>query len=322
MFTRRLGRSGIEISALGLGTNPIGGQYYDRSFRGELPVGYGAVDDNEARRALERAIELGVNFFDTADEYGCGQSERLLGQAIAGRRERVVIATKFGYTFDEQAREVTGTSSEPAYVRRACEDSLRRLNTDYIDLYQLHLRDLDLDRAAQVRDVLEDLVVAGKIRYYGWSTDDLERARFFAEGPHCTAVQHRLNVFIDNPPMLALCEQYDLGSINRIPLLMGLLAGKFKDGVDLPEEDMRSDFFRGGAVQKDIDKVERLRASLTQDGRSLVQGALGWIWARSERTIPAPGFKTARQVEENVAAMEFGPLPPEQMQQVEALLGR
>jgi aryl-alcohol dehydrogenase-like predicted oxidoreductase len=322
MRMRRLGRSGLQVSALGLGTAGIGGGHYDRSLRPDLPVGYGSVDDDESIRAIQRALDRGVNFFDTADEYGAGHSEEILGRAVAGRREEVVISTKFGYTFDEETREVSGSAASPEYIRSACETSLRRLKTDYIDLYLFHLRDYDLERAVEVRETLESLVDEGKIRYYGWSTDDVERARLFAEGPHCTAIMHRLNVFLDAPEMLALCEEHDLASINRIPLLMGILTGKYREGIDLPEEDIRSDWFSHPRVMDDVRRVEELRPILTRDGRTMAQGAIGWIWARHERTIPVVGFKTVRQVEENADALEYGPLTSEQLAQVETIMER
>ncbi|MDP9374823.1 MAG: aldo/keto reductase, partial [Chloroflexota bacterium] len=174
--TRRLGRSGVEVSALGLGCWAIGGQFW----RDGRPRGWGQVDDAESIRALGRALDLGVTFFDTADVYGCGHSERVLARALAGRRDRVVIATKFGNVFDEASRQAFGTDTSPGYVRRACEASLRRLNTDYIDLYQFHVGNCGLDEALAVREALEGLVGEGKIRHYGWSTDRAENARLFA----------------------------------------------------------------------------------------------------------------------------------------------
>ncbi len=153
MFTRSLGKSGISVSALGLGCWAIGGPFW----RGQKPVGWGKVDDRESIRAIHRALELGVTLFDTADIYGCGHSERVLGQALAGRRHEVVIATKFGQTFDETTRQGTGQDVTPEYIRRACDASLRRLNVDVIDLYQLHIKDVSLEQAPSVRDALEDL---------------------------------------------------------------------------------------------------------------------------------------------------------------------
>jgi aryl-alcohol dehydrogenase-like predicted oxidoreductase len=318
---RKLGRSQIEVSAIGLGTNTIGGPMWDPNIRKDLPIGYGDVDKAEAVRALQYAIEQGINFFDSADEYGGGQSERLLGQAIAGSREQVVIATKFGYTFDESRRLITGTNASPSYIRQACEASLKRLNTDYIDLYQFHLRDYPLERAAEVQGTLENLVEEGKIRYYGWSTDDLERARLFAAGEHCAAIQHRLNVLIDATEMLAFCEEQDLASINRIPLLMGVLSGKITAETRLSEKDIRSEFFKHDYFFEDLKRVERLRSILTREGHTLPQGALAWILARHPRTIPIPGFRTVEQVQENIKTLTLGPLSSEQMAEIEGVLG-
>jgi aryl-alcohol dehydrogenase-like predicted oxidoreductase len=149
------------------------------------------------------------------------------GRALAGRRNQVVIATKFGVTFDESTRHITGENASPEDIRRACEASLKRLNTETIDLYQFHLGRYDLDQAGVVRDTLEELVAEGKIRHYGWSTDFPECARVFAEGPNCSAAQFQMNVLDDATLMVALCEELNLAGINRGPLAMGLLTGKY-----------------------------------------------------------------------------------------------
>jgi len=324
-FTRRLGRSGIQVSAMGLGCWAIGGPFW----AGDDAAGWGEVDDNESIRAIHRALHLGVNFFDTADVYGTGHSERVLGRALTDHRDRVVIATKFGNTFEETTRQITGSDASPEYIRQACEASLQRLNTDYIDLYQFHLNDYDPNQAGAVRDVLEELVAEGKIRQYGWSTDFPERARVFAEGPNCTVVQHQMNVLDDAGPMIALCEQVDLASINRGPLAMGLLTGKYRADSKLTSDDVRGDkspawmkYFKDGRPNPEwLKKLDEIREILTSGGRTLAQGALAWIWARSERTIPIPGFRTVAQVEENTAAMQFGPLSAEQMREIDTLLG-
>jgi aryl-alcohol dehydrogenase-like predicted oxidoreductase len=268
-------------------------------------------------RAIHRAIDLGINYFDTADEYGCGHAETVLGQALQGRRDQVVISTKFGYAIDEATRKVTGEDASPPAIRRACEGSLRRLGIDAIDVYLLHLRDLALEPAAEARETLEDLVKEGKIRYYGWSTDDPERAALFAQGPHCTAIMHRLNIMMDAPKMLALCEAHDLASLNRIPLALGLLSGHWSPETRLPEEDLRHGFFQVQRFLEDLETAEALRQTLTLDGRSYAQGALGWIWARSPRTIPVPGFRTESHVLEDAEALGRGPLSPEQMKEIE-----
>ena len=319
ILKRTLGRSGIEVSALGLGTARIGGLDWKED---DLSIDYQQDRVDATIRAIHRALDLGIDFFDTADVYGGGHSERILGQALAGRRHRVVIATKFGDLSDEQTGRRMGEEPEPAFVRRACEASLRRLDSDYLDVYLLHLRDYDLERAGEVRQTLEDLVAEGKIRYYGWSTDDLARARFFARGRHCTAIEHRLNIMMDAPDMLALCEEYDLASINRIPLAMGMLSGRWTASTRLPEDDWRREFFQVPEFLEDLETVRAMGQVLTRDGRSYVQGALGWIWARSPRTVPVPGFRTIEQVEEDAGALRLGPLSEEQMEEIRRLTGR
>jgi aryl-alcohol dehydrogenase-like predicted oxidoreductase len=316
-FTRTLGRSGITVSGLGLGCWAIGGP----AWRGDNPIGWGAVDDNESLRAIQRALDLGVTFLDTSDVYGCGHSERLLGRALAGKRSQVIIATKFGNVIDEETGHTTGTDAGPEFIRQACEASLRRLNTDYIDLYQFHLGSHDLGEAVAVRETLEELVAAGKIRAYGWSTDNPERARLFAAGAHCSAIQQRLNIFEGNAETLAICEQFNLASVNRGPLAQGLLTGKFTSDSQMPADDVRHGWnLKEGNLAQRLQKLDKLRSVLTDDGRTLAQGALGWIWARSPQTVPIPGFKTVKQVEENAGALARGPLTKEQMAEIEQVL--
>ena len=317
MFNRTLGRSGIEVSAMGIGCWAVGGLFWKN---GE-PVGWGQVNDNESLQAIQKAIDLGITFFDTAAVYGCGHSERILGKGLANHRKQVVIATKFGQAFNEDSRQVSGYDTSPESIQKECEASLQRLNTDYIDLYQLHVKDVDSQNAIVVRDTLEKLVSDGKIRFYGWSTDDPGKARIFAEGPHCTAIQQRMNVFEGDEDTLKICEQYNLASINRSPLGMGILTGKFTKDTFIPADDVRS---RRPAFQEhrahELEKLEKIRSFLTRDGRSLAQGALGWLWARSPQTIPIPGFKTVSQIEENIEATRFGPLSQEQMDQIQEML--
>ncbi|MFC2107982.1 aldo/keto reductase [Candidatus Bipolaricaulota bacterium] len=313
---RTLGRSGIVVSALGLGTARIGGLGYSRSGDHETRLIPEAVE--ESKRAIRRALDLGITLFDTADVYGAGRSERILGEALAGRRNEAIVATKFGEGFDEDTGEEVDVDVTPEYVVRACEASLRRLGIDVIDLYLLHLRDFPIDRAVAIRDALEDLVSAGKIRGYGWSTDDVERAALFAEGPHCIAIEHRLNVLMDATEMLALCDVHDLASINKIPLATGALTGRWGPDTVLPEDDRRSDWFNDQGFQDFLRRAETLRPLLTEGGRSYVQGALGWIWARSPRAIPIPGFRTVEQVTGLAGAMQHGPMSQESFEAVAA----
>lgn len=325
-FTRTLGRSGIEVSALGMGCWAIGGPFFEKG----TPLGWGEVDDNESIRALHCALDMGVNFFDTANVYGAGHSERVLAKAFAGKRRDVVIATKFNAVFDEETREVIGASCAPVDIRSACEDSLRRLDTDYIDLYQFHDNGYPADKAGPVRETLEELVKEGKIRAYGWSTDFPDRVEVFAQGEHCATIQLELNVLDDNPAVIAICEKYNLAAINRGPLAMGLLTGKYTASTQPSTDDVRGEkspewmkYFEDGKPSPEyLKKIEAVREILTSNGRTLSQGALAWLWARSEQTVPIPGFRTVKQVEENCGALSFGPLASEQMQEVEAILGR
>lgn len=321
---RLLGRSGIEISAMGLGCWAIGGPFWD----GTTPHGWGEVDDDESIRAIHAALDLGITFFDTANVYGAGHSEKVLGRALGDKRKSVVIATKFTAVFDEKTRQVTGSDVTPEGIRSACNASLHRLNTDYIDLYQFHDNGYPAKKAVPVRDTLEELVREEKIRAYGWSTDFPDRARVFAEGENCTAIQLQLNVLDDNPEVIAVCEEHDLAAINRGPLAMGLLTGKYTADSKAAMNDVRGEkapdwmkYFKDGKPNPEwLEKREAVKTILTSKGRSLSQGALAWLWARSSKTIPIPGFRTVQQVEENVKAMDFGPLTTEQMKKIEALI--
>ena len=323
---RALGRSEIEVSALGMGCWAIGGPFWD----GETPLGWGEVDDEESIRAIHAALDRGVNFFDTANVYGAGHSERVLSRAIAGRRSQVVIATKFNSVFDETTRQVTGADTSPEGIRQACEESLRRLNTDYIDLYQFHDNDYPAEKAAPIRETLENLVQAGKIRAYGWSTDYVDKAEAFAQGPRCTSIQLQLNVLDDNPAMVAFCEKYNLAAINRGPLAMGLLTGKYTSVTKISADDVRGQkspewmkYFKDGKPNSEwMSMRDAILEILTSKGRTVAQGALAWNWGRTTQTIPIPGFRTVKQVEENAGAMEFGPLTPEQMSRIEVVLKR
>lgn len=313
-----IGRSGVEVQPLGLGCAPIGGLLH---LDGQI-ISWGDVDDRESIRALHRAVELGITLFDTADVYGAGHSERLLGQAFSSCRPQVFIATKFGTCFDEDARAITGSNGSREYINRACDASLKRLNTDYIDLYQFHRGDYDLDRALEVRDTLEELVQAGKIRWYGWSTDDPVRAAIFAEGAHCTSIQLEMSVFRVSSETLDVCDTAGLAAIVRSPFAAGLLTGKYSQSSTFPDNDFRRLLdLREGPYGPQLEKLPALSPYLTEGGRSHVQGALAWIWARSSRALPIPGFKTVKQVEELAAALEYGLLSPSAMAAIDRILG-
>ena len=310
MEFRRLGRSGVKVSPLGLGTARMAGL----GWRDDLAPQDPSQAKRDAVRQIQAAVDLGVTFFDTADNYGQGLSERILGEALRGRRDGIVVATKFGE--DPMPDQEDPWSLDAGSVERTCEASLRRLGVECIDLYLLHRRDYPLERAPALMEVLEDLVRAGKIRYYGWSTDDVERARLFARGEHCIAIEHRLNVFNDNAAMLDLCREQDLASLNRVPLLMGVLTGRWSPETKLEEGDPRAQWFEHEEFLKVLACAQQIEPYLTSDGRSYVQGALGWIWARSPLTIPLPGFRNMEQMQALVQAQQFGPLPLDVMQAI------
>jgi len=287
------------------------------------------VDDAESLRALRRAFDLGIRFFDTADVYGTGHSERILGQALGDHRDEVVIATKWGNTYDEERRALLGPDISGAYARQALHASLRRLGTDYVDVYQFHLGDAKSADAAPLLDVLEDMAAEGLIRAYGWSTDDPERASSWSASPHAAVVQHELNVLNDAPEMLSVIDRLGWASINRGPLAMGLISDKYTAQTRLARDDVRGDepewmrYFRDGRPAPEwIARRDAVREILASGGRSPVQGALAWNLARSRHTIPIPGCRTVAQVEENAGALAYGPLEPAQMAQIDEILGR
>jgi aryl-alcohol dehydrogenase-like predicted oxidoreductase len=310
---------------MGLGCWAIGGPWDWLTLQGSKgPAGWGNTYDEESIRAIHCALDYGINFFDTAANYGAGHSEQILARALAGKRDQAIIATKFGFSVNEAEHYVTPYRDDHLlHVRAECEASLRRLNTDVIDLYQLHVWDYPIEKTPAMVDLLESLVAEGKIRYYGWSTDSVEGARLFAEGKHCVAIQHDLNVIMDAPEMLKLCEELNLASVNRSPLARGALSGKYAKGTVFAQNDVRTDTWSWDHFfAPTLDQLDKIREILTSNGRTLVQGALAWIWARSETTIPIPGFKTVAQVEENAKAMELNPLTADQMKEIDTVLGR
>ena len=325
MLKRTLGKSKLEVSALGMGCWAIGGPWdWAQPGREPYPAGWGTTDDEESIRAIHCALDLGVDFFDTAANYGAGHSEVVLGRALKGKRDKAVIATKFGHIVNEKEKRVYGDADQIIKnVRTDVENSLRRLQTDFIDIYQLHEGGYDPKRALELQTVLEDLVSGGKIRWYGWSTDVVDSAHQFARGKHCTSIQFRLNAIYDNPKMREVCADFDLAGINKDPLNKGVLTGKFNSSSTFPENDIRSrENFSNPDVVKRLKIVDEIRDILTSDGRTMAQGALAYIWALDERMVPIPGFKSVKQVEENAGAMEFGPLTEAQVKEIQDVVAK
>lgn len=323
MITRKLGAHGTETAAVGIGTWAIGGQFW----AGDQPLGWGTADDEESVRALRRAFELGATLFDTSDAYGIGRSERLIATALGHYRDEITIATKWGNVYNEETTQLTGVNTSPQYLRPALTRSLQRLGTDYVDLYQLHVSDASPEEAEVLRDACEELVAEGLIRGYGWSTDDPDRAEVFARGRNCWAIQHEMNLFHDAARMLDVCQRHGVASLARSPLAMGLLTGKYDAAARFPADDIRNQapewlrYYRNGRPDADwLARLTAVRGVLTADGRTVAQGALCWLLARSELTIPIPGCRTREQAADNFAAAELGPLNESSMKEIARLL--
>ena len=328
MLKRTLGKSRLEVSALGMGCWAIGGPWtWDQPGNEPFPAGWGTTDDDESIRAIHAALDMGVDFFDTAANYGAGHSEVVLGRALKGKRDKVIIATKFGHIVNEEEKTVYGDPNQIIRnVRNDVENSLRRLQTDVIDIYQLHEGGYDSRLALELQPVLEELVSSGKIRWYGWSTDVVDSAREFAgaaSGVHCTSIQFRLNALYDNAGMRKVCADFDLAGINKDPLNKGVLTGKFSSNSTFPDNDIRSRAdFSDPEVVKRLKVVDEIRDILTSSGRTMAQGALAYIWALDERMVPIPGFKSVQQVKDNAGAMEFGPLTEAQVKAIQTIVGK
>lgn len=328
MLKRTLGKSNLEVSALGMGCWAIGGPWtWDQPGQDPFPVGWGNTDDEESIRALHAALEMGVNFFDTAANYGAGHSEVLLGRAFKGKRDKVVIATKFGHMVNEERKTVYSAPDQIIKnVRTDVENSLRRLQTDFIDIYQLHEGGYDPKLALELQSVLEELVSAGRIRWYGWSTDKVDSAHTFAGGAnatHCTSIQFALNAIHDNAGMRKVCADFDLAGINKDPLNKGFLTGKFDTTTTFPENDVRQGTdFSNPRIVKRLQVIDEIRDILTSNGRTMAQGALAYIWALDERMVPIPGFKSVQQVKDNAGALELGPLTSTQVMEIQTIVGK
>jgi aryl-alcohol dehydrogenase-like predicted oxidoreductase len=323
MLTQTLWDSAV-VPRLGLGCWAIGGPWT----AGGAPAGWGEVDDAESIRAIHAGIDAGIRFFDTAQTYGVGHSETVLGQALQ-RHPDVKVATKVGYAIDPARRELTGPDASPAAIRTSIDASLQRLQRAQIDLVLLHLNALPIREAAEVFDTLDTLRDAGKIATYGWSTDFPDRAAAFAGRPGMVAIEHAMNVFFRADALLPVIEQHGLVSINRSPLAMGVLGGKIGAGTRFAPQDLRSmtvdwmAYYKDGVIAPEFARqLAAVQDLLQTGGRTLAQGAIGWLWARSDRTLPIPGFRTVAQVADLAGALNHGPLPASVMAAIEAVILR
>jgi aryl-alcohol dehydrogenase-like predicted oxidoreductase len=293
METRRLGKQGLVVSAQGLGC--MGMSEF-----------YGPTDDAESLATIRRALELGVNFIDTADMYGPYKNEELVGRAIAGRRHEVVLATKFGIvrTDDPSYR---GLRADPAYVREACENSLRRLGTDYIDLYYLHRADPQTPIEDTV-GAMAGLVAAGKVRFLGLSEVAPETLRRAQAAAPISALQNEWSLWSRDleDEVVPTARELGIGIVPYSPLGRGFLTGEITRIEDLAPDDFRrtSPRFEGENFQRNLAVVARVRELAAEKGVTPAQLALAWVHARGDDVVPIPGTKHRRYLEENVAALE------------------
>jgi aryl-alcohol dehydrogenase-like predicted oxidoreductase len=323
--TRSLGAGGRQLSAVGVGTWALGGPF---TFDGR-DAGWGEVDDAESIRALHTAIDAGVTLIDTAPAYGTGRSERVIGQALAALpasvRELVAVATKFGLRVDESRRTGGGNDVRPEAIRAECEASLRRLELEAVDLYQLHGGAETVAAAEDVVATCEELLAAGKIRSFGTSQDDAETIAVFARSSGCVAVQTQVNVFGWTESTLEAAHAHEWAVLARSPLAMGMLSGKY-DTTNRPTAgDVRLDtpwwdYFDADTMPGWLHRLEKVRELLTVGGRTLVQGALGYLLALDPSIIPLPGIRTEHQARENASVLAVGPLPQAETAEITALM--
>ncbi len=305
MQYRRLGRTGWEVSAISFGAWAIGAEW-------------GSVDDRESLAALHRAVDRGVNFFDTADVYGDGRSERLLARLRRERPEPIHIATKAGRRLDPHTADGYNRHNLTAFVER----SLKNLEVDALDLLQLHCPPTDVYYRPEVFGVLDDLVGQGKLRFYGVSVERVEEALKAIEYPQVQSVQIIFNLFRQRPAERFFDEarRRQVGILARLPLSSGMLAGKMAAGTRFSADDHRAfnrhgeafdrgETFSGVDYELGLSAVEELRP-LVPPGWTMAQFALRWILMSTAVTCAIPGAKRPEQVDENAAAADLPPLTP------------
>ena len=310
MQTRRLGTSGLEVSALGLGCMGMSQSYGTREERNE----------RESIATIHRAIELGVTFFDTAEVYGPYTNEELLGRALQGRRDRVVIATKFGFRIENGG--MAGMDSRPAHIREAVEGSLRRLATDRIDLLYQHR----VDPAVPIEDVVRtmaDLVREGKVRFLGLSEAGEQTIRRAHAVHPISALQSEYSLWERNlePRIVLLLSDLGIGLVPFAPLGRGFLTGAVKRAEEYPESDFRRNDprYQGGNFDANVRAAAAVRGLATQKGVTPGQIALAWLLHKGPDIVPIPGTKRRRYLEENVGAADV-PLTAEEMAELDAAL--
>ena len=300
MQYRQIGKTNIEVSVMGLGCWPMAGMAGGANWSG--------IDDKESIATIQHAESLGINLLDTADGYGSGHSEEIIGRALLGRRDRYVIATKVGPNPDDP-----NPSRARRHILDACEASLRRLKTSYIDIYQLHCAPHE-DTFGAVTDTMTELVEVGKIRCFGissYETDDMRKLMHLGD-----LAMAQIGYSIVNPvglDGLRFAEKHNLGTLIRVPLAQGALTGKYFDNLDaLDDTDRRHDRFNNTRIAASFRKLSELRYLVKDGRRTMVQAALRFVLDTPGVTSAIPGAKDRNQLAENAGAVEAPPLTEEE----------
>ena len=292
MQIRKLGRQGLEVSAVGLGCMP-------------MSWAYGPADEKESLATLDRALELGITFFDTAEAYGPFKNEELLGRAFKGRpRDRIVLATKFGWKFVNGKLE--GVNSEPAHIKEVCDQSLQRLQTDYIDLFYQHRVDPNVP-IEDVAGAVADLVKAGKVRYFGLSEAGEQSIRRAHRVHPVAALQSEYSLWERNlePKIVPLLRELGIGLVPFSPLGRGFLSGNAKPAEEYPEGDYRKGDprFQGENFKANMQAAEVVANVAKSIGATPSQVALAWLLHKGDDIVPIPGTKSRNHLEDNSAAV-------------------